>query len=125
MSKSISRILSSILIISSISLNLIACGTTSNENDPSTRPSRKPQVSTGEDIQNESIYTDGEIITLADRSKLKYDKNGNHEIIEQGDGKVIIFKTVTAEELDSLTDSQRSLVERQMQSDPNGFALVY
>ena len=56
---------------------------------------------------------------------MKYDENGNHEIVEQGEGKVIIFKTVTQDELDSLEPNQKALVERQMQSDPNGFSLVY
>lgn len=122
------KILSSLLLVSSISLNFVGCSSQSQQEEHN-RVSRKPQVSIGgtsdSETQTESLYTHGEIITLADGSKLKYDENGNHEIVEQGEGKVIIFKTVTQDELDSLEPNQKSLVERQMQSDPNGFSLIY
>lgn len=122
------KILSSLLLVSFISLNFVGCSSESQQEEH-TRVSRKPQVSVGSNSnsenQTESLYKHGEIITLADGSKLKYDENGNHEIVEQGEGKVIIFKTVTEDELNSLEPNQKALVERQMQSDPNGFSLIY
>lgn len=132
MKKGILKFLSAILLVSSFSSTFVAC--TSNQKDkPSTtestghrdRVSRKPQVTSDNSKLNQYIYQDGEIVSLADGSKLKYNYDGNHEILEKGSGKIIVFKKVTKEELDSLTGEERAMVERQMQADPNGFALLY
>ena len=131
MHKKIIKILSSMLLVSTMCFSFVSCGGSNNSNttqDNSTsRPSRKPQVTTGENTENQvpSLYKDGEIVSLADGTKLKYSTNGDHEIIEKGDGKVLIFKHIKQEDLDSLDENQRSLIERQMKSDPNGFALIY
>ena len=134
MKKGISKIICSLAILSAISLNFVSCGNSNKsnvENKPqSTRPSRKAQVSMGDlnNAQNDktqSLYSDGEIVSLADGSKLKYSVDGNHEIVEQGDGLIIIFKNVKDEDLGKLDANQRELVRRQMESDPNGFSLIY
>lgn len=132
MKNRILKILSVVALVSTVGTGVVSC-TNQNQNTQQTqdvdqsRTSRKPQVSSGNssDISTEKVYSQGEIVTLADGSKLKYDESGNHEIVEQGSGKIIIFKKVTQEELDSLDASQKSMVERQMKSDPNGFSLIY
>lgn len=132
MKNKILKILSAIALVSIIGAGVTSC-TTQNQNTQQTqetdqnRTSRKPQVSAGNssDTQTEKVYSQDEIVTLADGSKLKYDENGNHEIIEQGSGKIIIFKKVTQDELNALDANQKSMVERQMKSDPNGFSLIY
>ena len=128
MRRKILKVLCSLMLVSGLASNLISCGSSeeSTQQTESGRHSRKPQVSAGNDQQETtSIYEDGEIISLADGSKIKYDANGNHELIEEGEGKVIIFKNVTDDVLNSITDDERAMVERQMKSDPNGFALIY
>lgn len=134
MRKGISKIICSLALLSAISLNFVSCGNSSNsevENttQQQTRPSRKPQVSGADsDIKDEktqSLYSDGEVISLADGSKLKYSADGNHEVVEQGDGLIIIFKNVKDEDLEKLDANQRELVRRQMESEPNGFSLIY
>lgn len=134
MRKGISKIICALALLSAISLNFVSCGNSSNsevENttQQQTRPSRKPQVSGADsDIKDEktqSLYSDGEVISLADGSKLKYSADGNHEVVEQGDGLIIIFKNVKDEDLEKLDANQRELVRRQMESEPNGFSLIY
>ena len=133
MKKNILKIFSSLMLGAFIFTNFAACGQeeknkVQTEQKPETnRHSRTPKVNTGMDTaaKEEKLYKDGEIVTLADGSKLKYKENGNHEIIEKGQGKVIIFKTVTEKELSELDDNQRALIERQMKSDENGFYVVY
>ena len=135
MKKNVLKIVYSLMLGSLIFSNFTACGSQKNvenkpaqeENKQSNRHSRTPQVNGGnlDTSKGEKIYKDGEIVTLADGSKIKYSEDGNHEIIEQGQGKVIIFKTVTEEELSALDDNQRSLVERQMEADSKGFTVVY
>ncbi len=128
MKNKIFKILSSLVLVSAMGLSMTSCTNQNNTNQTqkseSDRTSRRPQVSSGSSSA-EKIYTQGEVVTLADGSKLKYDENGNHEIVERGSGKIIIFKKVTEEELNSLDGNQRALVERQMNADPNGFSLIY
>lgn len=126
MRRKILKVLCSLMLVSGLVSNLISCGSSNEPTQQSGRHSRKPQVSEGKDQQETtSVYKDGEIVSLADGSKIKYNANGDHEIIEQGDGKVIVFKNVTDDVLNSLNDDERAMVERQMESDPNGFALIY
>lgn len=126
MRRKILKVLCSLILVSGLASNLISCGSSNETTQQSGRHSRKPQVSAGNTQQETtSVYKDGEIVSLADGSKIKYNANGDHEIIEQGDGKVIIFKNVTDDVLNSLNDDERAMVERQMESDPNGFALIY
>lgn len=135
MKNKILNVLCSLLLVSSVSFGVTSCNNSTKPEQPSTtnntRPSRKPQVSLGENTstniqnKNESVYTHGEIINLVDGSKLKYDENGNHELIEKGEGTVIIFKKVTQGDLDKLTPEQKIMVERQMKADPNGFLVIY
>lgn len=126
MRRKILKVLCSLMLVSGLASNLISCGSSNETTQQSGRHSRKPQVSAGKDQQETtSVYKDGEIVSLADGSKIKYNANGDHEIIEQGDGKVIVFKNVTDDVLNSLNDDERAMVERQMESDPNGFALIY
>lgn len=130
MKNKILKILSSLLLVSSISLSFTGCNNkTTQEQQPNTttRPSRKPQVNLNSNNLNkdESVYADGEIINLVDGSKLKYSVDGNHQLLEQGDGKVIIFKTTSQEDINKLTPEQKTMVERQKSSDPNGFLVIY
>lgn len=141
MSKRIKNILASLLVATALTTSFTSCGSSKSENTTEQSQTqqqtnsdrdtggRKPQVNIGnqttDDTATESIYKDGEVVTLADGSKIKYNANGDHELLEQGDGIVIIFKNVTEEQLSSLDGDKRAMVERQMQSDPNGFALIY
>lgn len=128
MRRKILKVLCSLMLVFGLASNLISCGSSkeSTQQTEQGRHSRKPQVSAGNNQQETtSIYKDGEIVTLADGSKIKYSASGNHEIIEEGEGRVIIFKNVNDEVLNSLNDDERAMVERQMESDPNGFALIY
>lgn len=139
MKKNVLKILSSIVLGTCILSNFAACGNTNSDTkttqeqkkEESGRHSRTPQVNSEKlgdkstTSSSEKIYKDGEVVTLADGSKIKYNENGDHEILEKGQGKVIIFKNVTESELESLTDSQRSLVKRQMKNDPKGFSVIY
>lgn len=134
MKKNILKILSSIMLVSIVSANLVSCNNNTKTESPATeskqesnRYSRKPQVSMGQSDNNttQSLYTNGEVISLADGSKIKYSDDGNHEIIEQGDGVILIFKNVSDADLEKLEPNQRELVKRQMKADPKGFSLVY
>ncbi len=134
MKKNILKIFSSIILSSIILLNLVACNNNTKTNNETkkpvtetkqehSRPSRKPQVSIGKNESN--LYSDGEIVSLADGSKIKYSNDGNHEIVQKGDGQIIIFKNVSDADLEKLEPNQRELVKRQMKADPNGFSLIY
>lgn len=143
MNKTIRNVLASLILVSSVSLSFISCGSNNsnsnsgnnttveqeNKNPDRGGGGRKPQVDISGNTQDSSagqkLYKDGEIVSLADGSKIKYSENGDHELIEKGDGTVIIFKNVTKEDLNNLTDDQRAMVERQMETDPNGFSLIY
>lgn len=130
MKKGIVKILASMLLASSMVMSFTGCfnnnnNKTTTQESSRDRVSRKPQVSVDNTNSTESLYQDGEIISLADGSKLKYNKDGNHELLQKGSGKIIIFKKVTQAELNELTGEQRAIVERQMQSDPNGFSVIY
>lgn len=135
MNKLIKNILLSAALFAGLTTSFMSCGgnqqnnVTQNSNTNKTDReigNRKPQVNMGDVNQsNESVYKDGEIVTLAEGTKLKYNANGNHEILEKGEGTVIIFKTVTQEDLQKLDPNAKAMVERQMSSDPNGFALIY
>lgn len=139
MSKLIKNILLSLAVFVGLSTSFTACSNQSNKNNSAveesntTKPereagNRKPQVNMGNNNNNtaeESVYKDGETITLAEGTKLKYSADGNHEIIEKGEGTVLIFKKITEEDLKKLEPSTRAMVERQMAADPNGFALIY
>ncbi len=139
MSKLIKNILLSLAVFVGLSTSFTACGNQNNNNNNNsavgdsntTKPeretgNRKPQVNMGNNNTTEkSVYKDGEIITLAEGTKLKYSADGNHEIIEKGEGTVLIFKKVTEEDLKKLEPETRAMVERQMAADPNGFALIY
>lgn len=144
MNKTIRNVLASLMVVSALSFSFTSCGSSNsnsnsgNNNTTVEQPDknsdrdtggRKPQVSISENTQdlssNDPIYKDGEVVSLADGSKIKYSADGNHEVLEQGDGIVIVFKTVTDDDLNNLTDDQKAMVQRQMESDPNGFALIY
>lgn len=138
MSKLIKNILLSLAVFVGLSTSFTACSNQSNKNNSAveesntTKPereagNRKPQVNMGNNnnTAEESVYKDGETITLAEGTKLKYSADGNHEIIEKGEGTVLIFKKITEEDLKKLEPSTRAMVERQMAADPNGFALIY
>ncbi len=144
MNKRIKNILTSLLVASTLSVSLIACGsnkqndTTNNNTTNQTQTTtgdrnpgnRKPQASipgqTSQDsTSDQQVYKDGEIVTLVDGSKIKYSSSGEHEILEEGTGKVLIFKTLTDSDLESLTDEQKAQVKRQMESEPNGFTVIY
>lgn len=131
MKNGILKTLASILIASTMAVSFTGCSNNTNKsttqnNSSRDRVSRKPQVSMENNLYpDQPIYQDGEIISLADGSKIKYKKDGNHELLEKGSGKVIIFKKIVSSELDELTDEQKAIVRRQMQSDPNGFTLLY
>lgn len=129
MKKGIFKILASMLLALSMVMSFTGCfnnnNQTTTQESSRDRVSRKAQVSTDNTNFTESLYQDGEIISLADGSKLKYNKDGNHELLQKGSGKIIIFKKVTQDELNELTGEQRAIVERQMQSDPNGFSVIY
>ena len=126
MSKLIKNILLSLAVFVGLSTSFTACGNQNNNNNSAvgdsntTKPeretgNRKPQVNMGNNnTTEESVYKDGEIITLAEGTKLKYSADGNHEIIEKGEGTVLIFKKVTEEDLKKLEPETRAMVERQM-----------
>lgn len=95
MSKLIKNILLSLAVFVGLSTSFTACGNQNNNNNSAvgdsntTKPeretgNRKPQVNMGNNnTTEESVYKDGEIITLAEGTKLKYSADGNHEIIEK------------------------------------------
>lgn len=130
MKNKILKVLCSLLLASSVSLAFTSCNNTPKTEQPNTnttRPSRKPQVSFGGNTQNknESVYAHGEIINLVDGSKLKYDQEGNHELLEKGEGTVVIFKKTSQDDIDKLTPEQKIMIERQMKADPKGFLVIY
>lgn len=131
MKTKILKVLCSLLLASSVSFAFTSCNNSTKTEQPSTnsRPSRKPQVSIGKNTntsnKNESVYTHGEIISLVDGSKLKYDQDGNHELLEKGEGTVVIFKKTDQNDIDKLTPEQKIMIERQMKVDPNGFLVIY
>lgn len=129
MKNKILKVLCSLLLASSVSLAFTSCNNAPKTEQPNTntRPSRKPQVSFGGNTENknESVYAHGEIISLVDGSKLKYDQEGNHELLEKGEGTVVIFKKTSQDDIDKLTPEQKTMIERQMKSDPNGFLVIY
>lgn len=131
MKNKILKVLCSLLLVSSFSFTFTSCNNSTKTEQPgtnNTRPSRKPQVTMSENNLNktqESVYSHGEIVTLVDGSKLKYDQDGNHEILEKGEGTVFIFKKMTQTDMEKLTPEQKIMIERQMKADPKGFLVIY